>query len=129
MNFPENIKYAKSHEWVRIEGNTGYIGITDFAQSELGDIVFVDITAGEGDELKRGEAFGTIEAVKTVSDLYMPVAGKIVEINQKIIDTPETINSDPFGDGWMVKVELTDGGDTSSLMDSPAYADMVGKGH
>jgi glycine cleavage system H protein len=128
MNFPETIKYAKSHEWVRTEGNTAYIGISDFAQSELGDIVFVDITAGEGDELKAGEVFGTIEAVKTVSDLYLPIGGKVVAINQKIIDTPETINSDPYGDGWMIQIEPT-GEAGSGLMDSAAYSEMVGKGH
>jgi glycine cleavage system H protein len=127
MNFPENIKYAKSHEWVRIEGNTGHVGISDFAQSELGDIVFVDITASVGDEVKAGETFGTIEAVKTVSDLYMPVSGKIVEINGKIADAPETINSDPYGDGWMLKIE-TDG-DTGHLSDSATYSTMVGQAH
>ena len=127
MNFPEDIKYAKSHEWVRIEGNTGYVGLSDFAQSELGDIVFVDITAGIGDELKAGDVFGTIEAVKTVSDLYMPVSGKIAEINGKISDAPEPINSDPYGDGWLIKIE-TDG-DTGSLMDSGAYGTMVGQAH
>lgn len=125
MNVPENIKYAKSHEWVRTEGTTGYVGISDFAQSELGDIVFVDITASEGDELSAGDVFGTIEAVKTVSDLYLPVGGKITGINQTIIDTPETINNDPYGDGWMIKLELT-GDAGSSLMDSTAYAQMVG---
>jgi glycine cleavage system H protein len=129
MNFPDNVRFAKSHEWLRIEGKEGYIGISDFAQSELGDIVFVDVTAGEGDELKQGEVFGTIEAVKTVSDLYMPVAGKIVAINQTIVDSPETINSDPYGDGWMIKIELTSAGDTDALMESSQYADMVGKAH
>lgn len=127
MNFPENIKYAKSHEWVRIEGNTGYVGISDFAQSELGDIVFVDITVGVGDDVKAGDVFGTIEAVKTVSDLYMPVSGKIVEINGAIADAPETINSDPYGNGWMIKIE-TDG-DTGNLMDSGTYGGMVGQAH
>lgn len=124
MNFPENIRYAKSHEWLRLEGNTGYIGITDFAQSELGDVVFVDITAGVGDELNAGDVFGSIDAVKTVSDVYMPVSGKIVEINQKIVDSPETVNSDPFGDGWMIKIEVS--GDAANLMDSAAYSNMVG---
>jgi len=128
MNFPENIRYAKSHEWLRLEGSTGYIGITDFAQSELGDVVFVDITAGVGDELNAGDVFGSIDAVKTVSDVYMPVAGKIVEINQKIVDAPETVNSDPFGDGWMIRIEVSGEPDTSRLMDKAAYADMVGHG-
>jgi glycine cleavage system H protein len=124
MTFPENIKYAKSHEWVRIEGNDGYVGISDFAQSELGDIVFVDITASIGDELSAGDVFGTIEAVKTVSDLYMPVSGKLVEINEAITDNPETINSDPYGQGWMLKVEVT--GDNPNLFDAAAYRSMVG---
>lgn len=125
MNFPENVKYAKSHEWVRLEGTTGYIGITDFAQSELGDVVYIDITANVGDELNAGDVFGSIDAVKTVSDVYMPVSGKIIEINTIINDAPETVNSDPFGDGWMIKVEVSDP-DTSRLMDSATYSDMVG---
>ncbi len=128
MNFPENVKYAKSHEWVRLEGTTGYIGITDFAQSELGDVVYIDITANVGDELNAGDVFGSIDAVKTVSDVYMPVSGKIVEINTIINDAPETVNSDPFGDGWMIKVEVSDP-DTSRLMDKSSYADMVGGAH
>lgn len=127
MNFPDNVKFAKSHEWLRVEGKEGVIGISDFAQSELGDIVFVDVTAQEGDELKAGEVFGTIEAVKTVSDLYMPASGKIIAINQGIVDSPETINSDPYGDGWMVRIELAGEGD--SLMQSSDYAEMVGKAH
>ena len=128
MNFPENVKYAKSHEWVRLEGTTGYIGITDFAQSELGDVVYIDITANVGDELNAGDVFGSIDAVKTVSDVYMPVSGKIIEINTIINDAPETVNSDPFGDGWMIKVEVSDP-DTSKLMDSATYSDMVGGAH
>lgn len=125
MNFPENVKYAKSHEWIRLEGTTGYIGITDFAQSELGDVVYIDITANVGDELNAGDVFGSIDAVKTVSDVYMPVSGKVIEINTIINDAPETVNSDPFGDGWMIKVEVSDP-DTSKLMDSSSYSDMVG---
>jgi glycine cleavage system H protein len=128
MNFPENVKYAKSHEWLRLEGNTGYIGITDFAQSELGDVVYIDITANVGDELNAGDVFGSIDAVKTVSDVYMPVSGKIVEINSVINDSPESVNSDPFGEGWMIKIEVSDP-DTSKLMDSAAYSDMVGHAH
>ncbi|HVZ38499.1 MAG TPA: glycine cleavage system protein GcvH [Candidatus Kapabacteria bacterium] len=124
MNFPEQIKYAKSHEWLRQDGTTGYVGISDFAQSELGDVVFVDISASVGDELEAGEAFGTIEAVKTVSDLYMPVSGKLLEVNQIIVDKPETINSDPYGDGWMIRIEVT--GDASNLLDSSAYSASVG---
>ena len=124
MNFPENIKYAKSHEWLRLEGNIGVVGISDFAQSELGDIVFVDITAGVGDDLSAGDVFGTIEAVKTVSDLYLPVSGKIIEINSGIADNPEVINSDPFGNGWMLKIEVT--GDNPALLDAAAYKEMTG---
>lgn len=127
MNFPDNVKFAKSHEWLRAEGNEGVIGISDFAQSELGDIVFVDVTAQEGDDLKAGEVFGTIEAVKTVSDLYMPASGKIIAINQAIVDSPETINNDPYGDGWMIRIELAGEGD--NLMQSSEYSEMVGKGH
>ncbi len=126
MNFPENIKYAKSHEWLRLEGNTGYIGITDFAQSELGDVVFVDVTVAVGDELNAGDVFGSIDAVKTVSDVYLPVAGTILEINSSIIDAPETLNSDPYGDGWIIKIQVSDDPDTSRLMDVAAYTDMVG---
>jgi glycine cleavage system H protein len=125
MNFPEDIKYAKSHEWVRLDGNTATIGVSDFAQSELGDVVFVDITASVGDDLSAGDVYGTIEAVKTVSDLYAPVSGKLAEINQTIIDSPEKINEDPFGDGWMIKIETTDA-DTSDMMDAAAYKEMVG---
>jgi glycine cleavage system H protein len=127
MNFPDNVKFARSHEWLRAEGNEGVIGISDFAQSELGDIVFVDVTAQEGDELKAGEVFGTIEAVKTVSDLYMPASGKVIAINQGIVDSPETINSDPYGDGWMIRIEIA--GEDDNLMQSSDYAEMVGKGH
>ncbi|MEP7219958.1 MAG: glycine cleavage system protein GcvH [Bacteroidota bacterium] len=127
MNFPENLKFAKSHEWLRLEDNTAYIGVSDFAQSELGDVVFVDINVQVGDVVEAGSVFGTIEAVKTVSDLYMPVSGEIAEINQKIIDTPETVNADPYGDGWMIRIVTEDKG--TNLMDSAAYADMVGQGH
>jgi glycine cleavage system H protein len=127
MNFPENLKFAKSHEWLRLEDTTGYIGVSDFAQSELGDVVFVDISVNVGDVVEAGSVFGTIEAVKTVSDLYMPVTGEIAEINQKIIDTPETVNADPYGDGWMIRIVTEDKG--ANLMDSAAYAGMVGQGH
>ncbi|MBL0331643.1 MAG: glycine cleavage system protein GcvH [Chlorobiota bacterium] len=124
MNFPEELKYDKSHEWVRSEGKIGTIGITDFAQSELGDIVFLDITKSVGDQVEVGEIFGTIEAVKTVSDLYSPVSGKIVEINNDVNDTPDSINKDPYNSGWMVKVEITSGLD--SLMDSTTYKSLIG---
>lgn len=124
MNFPSDAKYAKSHEWLRVDSGNGYVGISDYAQSELGDIVFVDITTAVGDDLAQGDVFGTIEAVKTVSDVYMPVAGKIVEINQQIVDSPETINKDPYGDGWLIKIEPS--GDGAQLMDAAAYEEMVG---
>lgn len=124
MNFPEELKYDKSHEWVRSEGKIGTIGITDFAQSELGDIVFLDITKSVGDQVEVGEIFGTIEAVKTVSDLYSPVSGKIVEINNDVNDSPDSINKDPYNSGWMVKVEITSGLD--SLMDSTTYKSLIG---
>ena len=124
MTFPPDLKYAKSHEWLRVDSNAAYIGISDYAQSELGDIVFVDITAGIGEDIPKGGVFGTIEAVKTVSDLYMPVSGKIVEINQTIIDSPETINKDPYSDGWLIKVELS--GDTGDdMMSASEYEEMV----
>lgn len=126
MNFPTNVKYAKSHEWLRTEGTTGYIGITDYAQSELGDVVFVDITVGVGDTLSAGDSFGTIEAVKTVSDVYLPVAGTVVEINSAIADSPDLLNNDPFGDGWMIKIELAADSDASGLMESGVYQETVG---
>ena len=124
MTFPENIKYAKSHEWVRMDGNVAYIGISDFAQSELGDVVFVDITASVGDDLSAGDVFGSIEAVKTVSDLYLPVSGKLVEINEKLTDNPELINSDPYGHGWMLKIEVSE--ENPALLDAGAYSSNVG---
>ena len=107
MNFPSDIKYSKEHEWVRVEGNTGTVGITDFAQKELGDIVYVDITA-KGDTVAKDGLFGTVEAVKTVSDLFLPVGGKVVETNPGLDADPEAVNKDPYGKGWMVKIEITD---------------------
>lgn len=126
MNIPANLKYTKDHEWIKIDGNTGIIGITDFAQGELGDVVYVDINPGIS-ELTLGESFGTIEAVKTVSDLYAPVSGKVVEINGKLADEPQLVNSDPYGDGWLVKVELADAGQLNELMDSSAYQAQIGQ--
>jgi glycine cleavage system H protein len=125
MNFPQDLKYAKSHEWLRVDSNAAYVGISDYAQSELGDIVFVDITAGIGEELTKGSVFGTIEAVKTVSDLYMPIDGKIIEVNQEIIDTPETINGDPYGNGWLIKVQPS-GDVAGDLMDAGEYQSTTG---
>src|SRR5690606_16429048 len=111
MNVPQELKYSSDHEWVRVEGNHAFIGITDFAQDQLGDIVYVDISVEEGDDISAGEVFGSIEAVKTVSDLFMPVSGKLVEINAALEDAPETVNSDPYTDGWILKIELTDNSD------------------
>lgn len=125
MNFPQDLKYAKSHEWLRIEGNVATVGVTDYAQSELGDVVFVDITAAIGDDVSGGSTFGTIEAVKTVADVYLPVSGKLLEVNPQINDDPELINKDPYGAGWMVKIEV-DNPDTSGLMNAEEYSATVG---
>ena len=120
MNFPAELKYTEDHEWIRIEGNTATIGITDFAQGELGDIVFVEIET-EGEELDSGEVFGTIEAVKTVSDLFMPMAGKVIEFNAELEAKPELVNEDPYGKGWMIKLEFEGEPDLSELLDADAY--------
>lgn len=120
MNVPDNLQYTAEHEWVRIEGNIAYVGITDFAQGELGDIVYVDINT-IGETVNSGEVFGTIEAVKTVSDLYMPLTGTILELNEQLKDQPELVNTDPYGEGWMVKLELAADADTASLLDAAAY--------
>ncbi len=125
MNVPENLKYTKDHEWISINGNVGTIGITEYAQGELGDVVFVDVDSGLS-EIKKGESFGTIEAVKTVSDLYAPCTGKVVEVNVKLGDTPETINSDPYGEGWIVKAEINDMSELNDLLDAAAYKELIG---
>ncbi len=124
MNIPAELKYTSDHEWVRIEGNTATVGVTDFAQSELGDIVFVDINT-VGNELKSGDIFGTVEAVKTVSDLFLPLNGTIAEVNPGLESNPEAVNSDPYGEGWMVKVTIAEGADTSSLLDADAYKALI----
>ena len=124
MNVPQDLKYTKNHEWVRVEGNTGTIGVSEFAQGELGDIVFVEIET-EGDTLSKEEVFGTIEAVKTVSDLFMPVSGKIIEVNAKITEKPELVNSDPYGEGWMIKIELTDISELMELLSPMQYQDLI----
>ena len=124
-DFPEGLKYVKSHEWAKVEGETITIGITNFAQSELGDVVFVDITASPGDSLSAGDVFGTIEAVKTVSDLYMPVGGTIAAVNEGLADAPETINNDPYGEGWLIKVSDAEI-DEGEMMDAAAYKEMIG---
>ena len=124
MNFPAELKYTKDHEWVRIEGDIATVGVTDFAQSELGDIVFVEIET-QGESLEEHAIFGTVEAVKTVSDLFMPVSGTVIEVNAGLEADPADVNSDPYGKGWMIKVKLAEGADLSSLMDAAAYEAMV----
>jgi glycine cleavage system H protein len=126
MNFPANLKYSKDHEWIRVEGNDAFIGITEFAQGELGDIVFVDIGT-RGDTLDKEAVFGTIEAVKTVSDLFMPVGGKVMEVNSKIDTNPELVNKDPYGDGWLIKISLTNASEAGTLMSAEDYKKMIGK--
>ncbi|MFM1883893.1 MAG: glycine cleavage system protein GcvH [Bacteroidota bacterium] len=125
MNVPADLRYSKDHEWIRIEGDHAYIGITDFAQGELGDIVFVDIPT-EGESLEAEEVFGSVEAVKTVSDLYLPIAGEVVEVNADLDGNPEAVNSDPYGAGWMVKIKVADASQVDQLMDADAYAALIG---
>ncbi len=125
MNYPSNLKYTKDHEWVLVEGNTATIGITDFAQHELGDIVYIDINT-KGKALNAEEVFGTVEAVKTVSDLFLPAAGTITEINPALESQPELVNSDPYGEGWMIKMTIADPSSLDHLMDVAAYSALVG---
>jgi len=126
MNFPAALRYTQEHEWIKLEeGNIATIGITDFAQGELGDIVFVEIET-LGQELAENDIFGTIEAVKTVSDLFIPVTGKIIEVNPLVADAPETVNTDPYGDGWLVKIEVQNPGDIEKLLDVDAYKSVIG---
>jgi len=125
MNFPAELRYTKDHEWIKLEGNTATIGITDFAQHELGDIVYVDIST-TGKTLAAEEVFGTVEAVKTVSDLFLPVAGTVLEVNSLLEKQPELVNTDPYGDGWMIKMTVSDVADVEALMSSEAYAALVG---
>lgn len=124
MNIPENLKYTKDHEWIRVEGDNAFIGITDYAQGEMGDIVFVEIET-EGETLDKKEVFGTIEAVKTVSDLYMPVGGEVLEVNPELESTPEIVNNDPYGDGWLIKIALSNSDELNELLDSKEYADLL----
>jgi glycine cleavage system H protein len=124
MNIPENLKYSTDHEWLRVEGEFGYVGITEFASKELGDVVFVEVEEEE-EEFDMGETFGSIEAVKTVSDLLMPVAGEIIESNEVLEDAPETINNDPYGEGWIIKIRITDPSQIEELMDAAAYAEFI----
>ncbi len=125
MNFPSELKYTKDHEWIRLEGDNAVIGITDFAQGELGDIVYVDITS-EGETIAKEEIFGTVEAVKTVSDLFMPVSGEILEFNSQLEPAPETVNSDPYGAGWMIKIRLTNASEVSELLSVEEYKSLIG---
>ena len=124
MSFPEHLKYSKDHEWIKVEGDVAYVGITTFAQGELGDIVFVDVDT-EGEELDKDEVFGTIEAVKTVSDLFMPVSGEVLEFNSQLDDNPELINSDSYGEGWIVKIALSNQDELDNLMSSHSYQEMI----
>ena len=124
MEFPVNLKYTSDHEWIRVDGDFAFVGITAFAQGELGDIVYVDISS-EGETLNQGEVFGSVEAVKTVADLYMPVSGEIVEVNSAVNDTPELVNSDSYGDGWMVKIKLTNPSELDALMNAETYRSSV----
>jgi glycine cleavage system H protein len=126
MNIPQNLKYTKEHEWVLVEGNIGTIGITDYAQGELGDVVFVDIDPSLA-EMRKGDSVGTIEAVKTVSDIFAPFTGKVIEINEALKDSPETVNSDPYGNGWMLKVEISDTSELNDLLDADAYKALIGQ--
>lgn len=125
MNFPAELKYTKDHEWIRVEGNEAFIGITEFAQRELGDIVYIDITS-VGKTVQSEEVFGTVEAVKTVSDLFMPLTGDVLEINPKLDSQPELVNSDPYGDGWMVKVSIADTAQVDGLLSADAYQSLIG---
>ena len=124
MNFPSNLRYTKDHEWVNLEGDIATIGITDFAQRELGDIVYVEVET-IGKSMQAGEIFGTVEAVKTVSDLYLPVAGTVLELNAALAGTPEAVNNDPYGDGWMIKMKVNNPEEVAALMDGPAYEATV----
>ena len=124
MNIPDNLKYTKDHEWVKIEGETATVGITDFAQGELGDVVFVEVET-EGEALDKEETFGTIEAVKTVSDLFMPLSGEITEFNEELESAPDTINKDPYGKGWIIKIKMSDKSEADDLLDAEQYKELV----
>jgi glycine cleavage system H protein len=124
MNVPENLLYTKDHEWLRVEGDMAYVGVTDFAQGELGDVVFIEIETF-GETLAKEEVFGTIEAVKTVSDMFMPVAGEIVEVNPALEDSPDVVNKDPYGKGWMVKIKMTNPSETGSLLNAEKYTALL----
>lgn len=125
MNFPSELKYTKDHEWVRVEGDVAIVGVTDFAQSELGDVVYVEVET-VGETLAQEEVFGTIEAVKTVSDLFMPVSGEILELNEELESAPEKVNEDPYGEGWMIKIKLDDASQVDGLLSADAYKELIG---
>jgi glycine cleavage system H protein len=125
MNIPANLKYTEDHEWIRVEGKEAFIGVTEYAQQQLGDIVFIEIET-VGETLASGDTFGTIEAVKTVSDLFMPVGGEILELNPKLESAPELVNKDPYGDGWMIRIKLTDASEISGLLTADAYKETIG---
>jgi glycine cleavage system H protein len=124
MNIPNNLKFTEDHEWIRVEGDEAYVGITDFAQGELGDVVFIEIET-IGETLEKGETFGTVEAVKTVSDLFMPVSGEVLSVNEKLADSPELVNKDPYGDGWMVKIKITHAQELNELLSPEGYKEMI----
>lgn len=124
MNFPTNVKYTNEHEWIRLEGEEAYVGITDYAQTQLGDIVFVDVPT-EGETLEKGETFGSIEVVKTVSDLFLPVGGEILEVNPALEENPELVNKDPYGEGWIIKIKPTDASEADDLLDAEAYKQLI----
>ena len=126
MKFPENLKYSKDHEWILVDGDTATVGITDFAQSELGEIIFVDVES-EGETLDKGEVFGSVEAVKTVSDLNIPVTGEVLEFNEKLEDEPELVNNDPYGDGWIIKISVENAADLDDLLDAAGYKEFIEK--
>ena len=126
MNFPADLKYTKDHEWIRVEGNVAYVGITDYAQGELGEIVFVDITT-EGETVEKEEVFGTIEAVKTVSDLFTPVSGEVIEANAELDDKPELVNEDVYGNGWLIKISISDPSELDELMSAAEYEQLIAK--
>ena len=124
MNVPENLKFTKDHEWIRVEGDTAFIGVTDFAQGELGDIVFIEVET-EGETLDREEVFGTIEAVKTVSDMFMPLSGEVLEFNEKLEDAPDLVNSDPYGEGWIIKVSVAEASELEDLLTADQYKELL----
>lgn len=126
MNFPENLKYSKDHEWIKVEGDTALVGITEFAQSELGEIVYVDVTS-KGETIEQNGVFGSVEAVKTVSDLLMPVSGEVLEVNAELEEKPELINEDPYGKGWIIKIAVSDASELDTLLSASDYKNLIGK--